>query len=151
MTTRIIAVDPGGTTGLATALFHDGRGEVSGFKSFEETDPMDAVHWVHQTMIHGPLKVELVAERYTITPRTTRLSRQYDALYVIGGLMYVAHILHVPFTLQTPADAKNFASNAKLEAIGWRRPTKGGHADDAARHLLKRAVDTGLLPAEAVA
>jgi hypothetical protein len=142
--TRIIAVDPGGTTGIATTVF-DGDGGWSGFSSREEIHLSGALNWVDLLLTHKVANHELVVERFTITPATARMSAQYDALYIIGALMYLAHETQVKMTLQPPAGAKRVATNARLEQLGWRNPTKGGHADDAARHLLVRALKLNLI------
>jgi hypothetical protein len=90
----------------------------------------------------------VVCERYTITPQTLKKSAQYDALYQVGILGYFARRYGVKVTLQQPSQAKRLATNDKLERIGWRNPSRGGHADDASRHLLTYALAQRLLPLE---
>lgn len=127
-TPAILAVDPGKTTGWARYWEgHMESGQVEGRHAFYD--------WVAMTAGAGhPL--ELVVESFTITARTMATDRDMNALYIIGWLDGMAYRLGWPITLQQPGAAKGFASNEKLAVLGWRRPTPGGHADDAARHLL---------------
>ncbi len=62
----------------------------------------------------------------------------------IGALRFLTELYDVPFYIQTPAAAKQFSTNKKLEQIGWYRPGQGD-ANDAARHLLLHAVGDGLI------
>lgn len=142
---RIIAVDPGGTTGIARYDMDEELG-VPVFTSFE-LPTMAALDAVRQTL--ETVKVDLlVCELFIIGTGTTRKTRagSYAAIHSVGALMYLAHWYGVPFDGQAPTE-KEFADNAKLAKLGWRRPSKGGHADDAARHLLVAAVKNRVIPA----
>lgn len=140
---NVVAVDPGGTTGIAAARFDDGK--ILAFASREFSDPMEAVGHVDDLiMAYGP-DVDVAVERYTITPNTLKKSAQYDALYIIGAIMYVAREHGHSVTLQQPSAAKRFATNERLNVVGWRNSTPGGHADDAARHALIRAIHLKLI------
>jgi hypothetical protein len=46
--------------------------------------------------------------------------------------------------MQSPSEAMSFATRDKLEKLGWWIPGKQ-HGQDAAKHLLKYAVDQGLI------
>jgi hypothetical protein len=145
--TNVVAVDPGGTTGLAQAAFYpDGRIVEDSFRSWER-DPFRAMREV-EGMLEGRVLDAVVCERYTITPQTLKKSAQYDALYQVGILGYLARRYGVKVTLQQPSQAKRLATNDKLERIGWRRPSPGGHQDDASRHLLTYALSQRLMPLE---
>ena len=122
----LIAVDPGKLCGYfrlnLVASYH------------AEYDPFQCVYSVQQIINHAVNdEVHVVAERFTFT--STKMTRQYDALEVIGALRYVSHRPGVKFTLQSRAD-KERVSNATLRQIGWYTSTKDGHANDAARHAL---------------
>lgn len=137
MTTKVMAVDPGNVTGVAIHTF-PGKTMPRTY----EVDPLDAPALVE---IHTPSVV--VCESFV--PRPGAKTWQPEALYTIGAVRYVAQaILHAAFVLQTPADAKRFSTNDKLKKLSWRAPSKGGHADDALRHLLLYAVRAGLIDAE---
>lgn len=126
----IFAYDPGLVTGWAclepaTAAF--ANGQTNGRHEFERQ--------FEQTIATGGT-VEVVGEKFTITARTTKLTQQVDAMFINGYVDGLAAKLGFRFTLQTPAQAKSFATDDKLKALGWHRPTPGGHANDATRHLL---------------
>lgn len=72
----------------------------------------------------------------SFVPRPGVRTWQPDALEVIGAIRYACYKYGHPFELQTPAQAKQFATDAKLRKIGWHRSTEGGHENDARRHLL---------------
>ena len=133
---RIIAVDPGVTSGVASAGFID---EPPEFSSWED-GTLGTIRSV-AARLHS---VDLVVCE-SFTPRPGVRTWQPASLESIGALRYICWRLGTEFKLQTPAEAKRFSTNAKLASIGWRHPTKGGHADDAARHLLLAAVRRGLI------
>lgn len=126
----VFAYDPGLVTGWAcyepaTQAFVSGQvpGRHDFYRQFE------------QSIAYGGT-IEVVGEKFVITGRTATLTAQYDALYINGTVDYLAEKLGFPFELQTPREAKAFATDTKLKALGWYKPTKGGHANDATRHLL---------------
>lgn len=122
----IIAVDPGVVTGVA---MWDRE-----FASFQE-EAYGALYRIESMLRQGGVDT-VVCEAYTITAATLRKTRQPASLESIGALRYMCRRGSVEFVLQTPADAKRFASDQKLKAAGWYTPTPGGHANDAARHLM---------------
>lgn len=133
MTTSWVAIDPGGVTGAAKLTqtpwgllrldvweIPDGRfGFLDWFKSFD-------VAGVEQVFV----------EDFIITTGTVKKTQQVDPWRLVGYLEGWAHVNRVPLTLQAPATAKNFSTDAKLKYLGWHRPTPGGHQNDACRHLL---------------
>jgi len=114
----IIAVDPGKITGLCTY-------DAGEFRSWQ-TECWDAIEQVHELLKdHSPptpyaprQEIEaVVCEDYLITPGTLRKTRGENwSMHSIGALMYLCRIFEVPFVLQTPADAKRFATDSKLKA-----------------------------------
>lgn len=127
---RILAVDPGGTTGWME--WRDG--EVAGWE-----EP-DWLAWLDSRDFDYDI---FVIEKYTITPKTAKLSQQTDALRCTGALEFLAYPDH-KVIFQTPAEAKAFSTDAKLKRIGWYMPGMG-HRNDAARHLLLTCVRRGLV------
>ena len=126
--TAVLAVDPGLTTGWATWHY----GEPGYFTQTE--GQMEFLDQAVQILdIYQP---EVVCEAYIITGETAKKSRQYEPLEIIGALRWECHRRGLPFKLQTPAQAKGFATDDKLKALGWYNASKGGHSNDAARHLL---------------
>lgn len=126
----VLAYDPGLVTGWAlwNPLTQDfTSGQIEGRHAFYRA--------VEGIMDSG-YRPEVVGEKFTIGPQTMKKTKQYDALYINGVVDYWAAKHGFSFTLQTPAQAKNFASDDKLKTLGWHKPTSGGHANDASRHML---------------
>lgn len=123
---RILAIDPGLVTGMA--VWSSGA-----FVSSEVTPRQEVYAYLND-------KVEIfdvvLIERYDISARTAKLSSQMDALYLIGAAEALCYLSAAKFII-SGRDAKGFSTDAKLKALGWHTPTKGGHANDAARHLLR--------------
>lgn len=135
---NIVAVDPGTTCGVArfAATLHG----PDFFQSWE-APRWDVLRDI-EAIIRGGVGL-IVCESFV--PRPGVRSWQPDALETIGALRYICRRAGVTLETQAPADAKRFATNEKLAALGWRNPTPGGHTDDAARHLLLAAVRHGLI------
>lgn len=122
----IIAIDPGNVTGVATY-------EGTTFDSFE----IDEIGKVYSYLWDVKARADvIIIEKFTINPTTHKKSRQSDPLMIIGFVDGLTYLHRIPLTYFTPAKAKSFATDDKLRAVGWWRPTPGGHANDAARHLL---------------
>lgn len=126
----ILSVDPGGTTGVAVAASSVHFYEIPGGHT-------GMVDWFTMFLVSYGYPDIIVCESFI--PRPGAKSMQYDALYLIGYLSGWAHLHGVPFKLQSPAQAKSFATNDKLKAAGF-YPVGKGHAQDAARHLLVHVV-----------
>jgi hypothetical protein len=124
---RILAVDPGGNTGLAR--WADGNWEAW----FE--DAQTAASQVHAELVAG--LDALVFESFRISAQTAKKTQtgSLEAIELIGIGRYLARQYGTRFVLQSPAEAKIFATDEKLKALGmW---TKGvDHPRDATRHLL---------------
>lgn len=138
----VVAVDPGGTTGIA--VWSPGLG-----LSLREIKPAaQAVDWLAQVASHGLAKT-FVVERYVITPATAKMSQQHDALEITGALKYLARKHGHSIVIQTPAEAKKFSTDAKLKNVGWYEKSLGqgfeGHARDASRHLLLFLAKQGII------
>lgn len=123
----IVAIDPGKMTGwakLSLGEFMSGQAEL-----------YEILEWVDASISMG-LCPTIVCEDFIYTAATAKKTRQTWSTEGIGVLRYLARKADVGFHLQAPVDAKKFATNDKLKALDWYTPTKGGHANDAARHLL---------------
>jgi len=128
---RVLAVDPGGTTGMA--YYYDGL-----FDSWQADDYQSAVEWSAELLDSTTPLDALVCEGFVIRANTAKLDAGAFSLTtdLIGACRLLAHQAGIPFVRQTPAEAKSFATDDKLRRLGWYIPTKGGHANDASRHLL---------------
>lgn len=140
---RILAIDPGLSTGIAYANFENGqlptpitempRGWDEAAKIFR-----DFLDWEFGKYRQPDL---IVIERFTINSATAQKSRAGSnlAIELIGAAKYLAWLYDIPVEEQAPADAKNFADDKKLRRIKWHRPGPD-HQNDALRHLLLAAV-----------
>lgn len=131
----VVAVDPGGTTGIAVWSPTFGL-------TLTEHKPDAAVDWL-ANLSWGDRK-HFVVERYIITPATAKMSQQHDALEIIGALKYLARSHGHTLSLQTPAEAKAYSTDAKLKTVGWYKPGLP-HARDASRHLLLYLSKQGII------
>lgn len=139
----IVAVDPGKTTGWA--VYYEGA-----FSSGEMEDHMLFADFFEGSLTMGPdfaKPTAIVCEDYIVTPETIKKSRQNYSLELIGILRWFSHQAEIPFKLQTPAQAKKFATDDKLKKLDWFKGGKG-HADDASRHLLTYCVNSGIIQPE---
>ena len=136
---RILGVDPGGTTGLCVLQW---EGELpasagpSKLLTASQVDPEhaeDALREMITNSSEGPL--DLVAiEKFTIGPGTHKLTRSYDALYLIGLTRALCRWAGVPMQLQGPGPAKKAYDDHRLRDLGFWMP--GDHCRDAIRHAL---------------
>jgi hypothetical protein len=136
--TTYLALDPGLTTGWAT--YHTARNE---FKSGECRGRDVFYEWMEQWGMEicdepwtNLAPDHVIIERWDVRKDTFGKSAQEDARYIIGAVEWWATQLYgVTYREQRPAEAKRFATNDKLRALGWYEGGEG-HSDDAARHLL---------------
>lgn len=142
---KVIAVDPGEVTGYVVCpdiaqvdewTVHELPWELAQDALWREVE-------------ESPEPVQLVAERYIITAATLKKTRQYAALYVIGGLWLMTRRLPCSLHLQLSSDALGFATNDKLKRLGWYERTQHFHDDgrSAARHFTLWATEMGHLDA----
>lgn len=130
---RLLAIDPGLTTGWM--IWEDGfayAGQVEGPNGF-----------LNLAWSEMPAADVVVVEDFKITDRTMRTTREPWSLHIIGAVSWMAQCHDTELVMQTPADAKSFATDAKLRRLGW--PLKGDHAKDAGRHALLYLVRSGAL------
>jgi predicted RNase H-like nuclease (RuvC/YqgF family) len=125
----IIGVDPGKMTGLAWLIDDT-------FKSTDLT-AINACDMISNLLISYSEQrpVIIAAERYNITQRTVKLTRQYDALEVIGTCRWMAHNHHTMFILQAASEAQRCGNRDVLRALGWWKPG-GDHLNKAAAQVV---------------
>lgn len=123
----IVAVDPGGATGIAML-------QSSGF--FETATVLGGAEgtWSWLTGLFASSTLDAVVIE-NFVPRGGALSIQLDALHIIGAVKYLCWTHSIPLVIQTPTQAKSFASNDHLKAVGW-YAVGADHERDAARHML---------------
>jgi len=123
----IFGVDPGQATGLAWMLDDD-------FMSVDTT-PLEACDKISRMLrLRGDRSAVVAVERYNITQRTVKLSRQYDALEIIGVCRWLAHAHRATFVLQGASDAQRCGNREVLRTLGWWSPG-GDHRNKAAAQV----------------
>ena len=123
----ILAVDPGKETGWASLTL--------GIHSSGQMPLHKFLMWLDGALDAG-LMPQIVCEDFIYTTETAKKSRQTSSTEGIGVLRFLALKHDLGFALQSPASAKKFATDDKLRKLNWYQPSKGGHANDASRHLL---------------
>jgi len=125
---KVIALDPGGTTGYAWAEINDGK--VTDFGGGQGQLTEGSLH----AMLSAICPSAIVAESFEFR------QRQRDGLVLVSrNLLGVsrlwAELRDVPHTEQSAAQGKAFFTDQKLRAVG--AYTRGSpHKNDATRHLL---------------
>lgn len=128
----LCGVDPGSTTGIFTISMWSGDTVTQ--MSRAQLPPEDVEGWLAQWFDAEPTTI-LFIERYFITQRTTKMSRQPAALEVTGVVKNLCHHLGIAVKVQAKSDASKLAHDSVLREIGWY--TRGmRHANDAAKHVL---------------
>ena len=128
----VLALDPGGTTGCCS-LRWDGENipEPESILTWDQVAFDLMPFWLDDVLTTLRPSI-IVYERFNISPRTVQYTRQPEALYVIGGVLFAAKLAGIPVREQGSGDAKLAYPNERLK--DW--PVKGKHAKDALRHAL---------------
>lgn len=143
-----MGVDPGGTTGVAiidvewddTRFTPSTDAYVAHYQIEAEWGGPTPIG-VHMESIIEDYNPNLIAiENFIITQRTIRYTRQPDALWIIGGVHFLADINGIPVTINPASLAKTTWDAARLKETGWSKKVKGPHAKDALRHALTACV-----------
>lgn len=137
----IIGVDPGSTTGLFGVVV--GRNDddcVAILTAWGQTkdDPAGSVDVMLRVMLAlgvPPHRLNVAIEKYVITQRTAKLTRQPAALEVTGAVKGITRSRGGRVWEFTASNAKKFASDDLLERVGWmeKKGYAKRHARDAAR------------------
>lgn len=143
-----MGVDPGGTTGAALI---DWSGELPVASTNTEVVEIwqlefeEVALWAQEWL---PRVEHVAVERFHITGRTVMNTRQYEPLYVIGGILFLLQLnlemakqhmdrICPQLHLNSASNAKNAWYNDRLKSMGFYEQTKGKpHARDALRHAL---------------
>ena len=142
--TRILGVDPGNTSGIAIidVPWDESRYEPSPNTHFMSTQieanwgTKSSVGCIMASLIETHKPDLIAVENFIITQQTVRFTRQPDALWIIGGIRFLADIKGIPVHLQPASLAKTTWDNKRLQESGWAKIVKAKHARDALRHAL---------------
>lgn len=143
----ILAVDPGKTTGvclLGTAEDADPR-----MLDSKELSVVEFAPWLRQQIAAVGESLDVVCEKFTITMQTAKNSQAPWSLEQIGILKQTCRdygLDEEKISWQLPANAMTMFPNEKLKRLGYWHRGGAGHANDAIRHALLRAVTTGWVP-----
>ena len=150
----ILAVDPGKASGIAVLQFRPSYQDV-------EEPKLTRTYEVQMKEYAQVLRLEIavarekdvelviVCERFIINAATAKNTQAPYSLEQIGILKQVMLDYGIdPDTLifQSPADAKGMFSNPALKKLEYWHKGGEGHANDAIRHALLRAVKLGWKP-----
>ena len=141
---RIMAIDPGPSTGLAL-WDTDGAPYATTLQRAEAEDFI-----VERLDRDRPTVDVVVIEKFIISQATAKKSRDGAvSIELIGLTRYLTRVAEVPLVEQPPSDAKMFSTDEKLKRIGWYVPGPD-HARDALRHLLVHAAEHGLVSVQSL-
>lgn len=145
----IMGVDPGGTTGIAIieVPWDDSRYDPSPGTYLYDTQleaswgtGPDSIGWKFRDLIETYNPDLIALEKFIITQQTVRYTRQPDALWIIGGVRFVADTFMIPVHMQPASLAKTTWDAPRLKDSGWSKVVKQKHARDALRHALTACV-----------
>ena len=134
-----IATDPGLMSGMAwysagkfycTEVPYEKAGRF-----LEET--------IHTYLAEGD--VVLICEKFFYTAATMKKSRGDWSMKLIGFIEQMGFKYDCPVFMQSPAEAKNLMTDSRLKVLGWFNASKGGHQNDAARHLARHLLKEKVL------
>jgi hypothetical protein len=139
----ITTVDPGKMTGIS-GVYADGS-----FFWLETTFDDTCRHLI-ELANKWREEMVLVCESFIIGPQTVKNTQAPWSLELIGVCRMVSRLYcGRELKLQSPAEAKRFSSDLRLQHLEWYKPGKG-HANDAARHLLLALVTRGWIEYDTV-
>lgn len=133
MTNLVIAIDPGKVTGMA---LWDPRVPTV-VTTREVAKPVEVARIVNSCRNDRYGKIEVVSEKFTISQRTLKTALSLDALDINGWLKIDSQAHGYPYKEQAvQKNSNSFASDDKLQALGWFDKTPDMHAVDATRQLV---------------
>lgn len=133
----VLGVDPGKKCGVAELGYTENGWTFASWAlpRVEATDTLRGLLDAQQAGFYDHTHV--ACERYTIGQRTVKMSRQPDALEVIGVVRGLATGAHASFDLQGVSDAKKLGNPDVLRQLRWWKVGRDAdHANDAAAHVL---------------
>lgn len=131
----LIGVDPGLMTGVAW-LLDDDTFESCDLPALDACDRIARLfsdHWNGGDQ-DDCRPIVIAVERYSITQQTVKLTRQYDALEVIGVCRWIARYHGASFLLQGASAAQRVGNRDVLRTLGWWKPG-GDHLNKAAAQV----------------
>lgn len=142
---QIYVFDPGKLTGMAVINYTEESQEATLIDSGELTveefwDFLNETEALIEDRLLTGTQMEIVYEKFFITPETGKKNDTDYSLRLIGALQYVANKHGLPTYSYSPSDAKNFVDNKRLKNVGLWHVGGEGHAKDALRHAVLHLV-----------
>lgn len=131
----IVALDPGGTTGVAI------KQEGTSPSRFQvDTSTPEGLEEIYYTLLHES-PIEVVMERFQFRYGGGRAKVVLTPVEVIGVVKLYCALKKVKLYEQTPSQAKKFITDEKMRMLDLWIPGLP-HAMDATRHLLYHLIVT---------
>lgn len=125
---RVIGVDPGKAVGLAV---------------LEPNDRFTAVELTYEQaedrlweLLRVQVPTVIGMERFTFTSRSVKMTRQYDALYLIGMARFATRLLGGRFLLQGASDAWEAGGPDVIRTLGWWQRGAADHVHRACSQVI---------------
>lgn len=149
MSKYILSLDPGKITGVALLRVEPGLDPV--LERSLELEQHEVAKIVREILANPAIKdnIDIACERFVINAQTVRNSQAPYSLEVIGILKQCLFDIDKSgddIYFQAPASAMAMFTNEKLKKLGYWHRGGAGHALDAIRHALSRAVNSGWKP-----
>ncbi len=128
MNIKVLSLDPGITTGIATLDYSDGV----------HADQVKCDHRAFYDFLVGYNPDTIIFERFVYQRRD---KVELWPVEVIGVIRLYSEQFEVPLFAQTPSQAKNLWTDDKIKKLELWQPSLG-HGMDAIRHLLYHLVVT---------
>lgn len=141
---HVLGIDPGPTTGMCLVAWQTDTGQVLDVNVLQTDDRIASV--VADALIRFvDTRLHIAVEQFVVGRGSMRAgSSGQRTRDLVGRLQSLASFRRVPADqvhMQTAAQVKPWATDARLDACGLLEATKGmRHARDAARHALFAAV-----------
>ena len=133
----ILAIDPGKLTGLSFVY----RFDLTSYQTWElEFLPCGAM--IKDICEAYGSRLDVACERFDIGLRTVKNTPAKWSLEMIGVARYFCQA-YTGHDIDLYEQKPPFSTDERIKAMGWYRPTKDGHSNDAARQLLKHLVECG--------
>lgn len=150
----VLGIDPGGTTGMTVVRV---VGDIAVVKMAWQIDCTTGQGLVDcgnvvEALIAAETIDKIAIERFNISGRTLKLSRQYEALYMIGIVKYLVGQCDVDFVMQGPSDAKTIWGDWRInlnldhDTLRFDAKVPKPHGLDSLRHALLASRFVGVAP-----
>lgn len=130
----VVGVDPGKMTGIAILQLPEVR-----WLRFE-VPPTRVLPCIREALA-GHKPDAIACERFVQGTGRRPMSFQGDAQHITGEVSGLAQELGCPFIRQLAGPSKKIASDKVLKKIGAYIATEDGHANDAARQVIRYLAD----------